>query len=147
VDPGANTTTWECIVDELGPTLTLFGQAFRDSLRHHVSHIIMFGDRFDDGLLLLGSVVQALRHHGVRVSTLYLGDDFNSRNTYQFLAVSTGGLFMHLSEPSNLDAALPAVAAFACGDHTRLTALSTSQTLPRRFRRLRTSSWNPNQIF
>jgi hypothetical protein len=147
VDPGASTTTWECFVDEPGPTLTLFGQAFRDSLRHHVNHIIMFGDRFDDGLVRLGSLVHTLRQQGVRVSALYLGNDFNGRNTYQFLAVSTGGLFMQLSDPSNLDAALPAVAAFACGDHSRLTAFSTSRTLPYRSRCLRAGFRNPDEIF
>jgi hypothetical protein len=118
LDPGASTTTWECLVDEPGPTLTLFGQAFRDSLRHHVNHIIMFGDRFDDVLLLLGSVVHAFRQRGIRVSTLYLGDDFNDRNTYHFLAASTGGLFMQLSDPRSVAAGLPAIAAFACGDNT-----------------------------
>lgn len=80
MDPGAGTTAWECLVDdESGPRLTLFEQAFRDSLCHHVNHIILFGDRFDDGLVRLGSIVRAFRQRGVRVSTLYLGDDFNAR--------------------------------------------------------------------
>jgi hypothetical protein len=144
VDPDASTTTWECIVDEPGPSLTLFGQAFRDSLRHRVNHIIMFGDRFDDGLLLLGSVVHAFRQRGVRVSALYLGDDFNWRNTYHFLAVSTGGLFMQLSGPRSIDAALPAIAAFACGDNNRLAAHSANRTQPYR-PDVRAGFWNANE--
>jgi hypothetical protein len=144
-DPGASTTTWECIVDEPRPSLTLFGQAIRDSLRHHVNHIIMFGDRFDDGLLLLGSVVRALRQHGVRVSTLYLGDDLNGRHTYHFLAASTGGLFMRLSDPRSVAAALPAIAAFACGDHDRVAALSADRMQPCRFRSLKAGFWNTHE--
>jgi hypothetical protein len=139
VDPSASTTTWECLIDEPRPSLTLFGRAFRDSLRHHVNHIIMFGDRFDDGLLLLGTVVHAFRQRGVRISTLYLGDDFDGRNTFRFLAVSTGGLFMQLSDPRGIEAALPAIAAFACG---RQAAFSANRILPHRPRYLKTRFWN-----
>jgi hypothetical protein len=144
VDPGASTTAWECMIDEPGPSLTLFGQALRDSLRHHVNHIIMFGDRFDDGLLLLGSVVHAFQR-GIRVSTLYLGDDFNGRNTYQFLAVSTGGLFMQLSDPGSVHAALPAIVAIACGHNNRLAAFSAGRTQPYRFRSPRTGFQHANE--
>jgi hypothetical protein len=144
VDPSASTTTWECLIDEPPPSLTLFGQAFRDSLRHHVNHIIMFGDRFDDGLLLLGTVVHACRQRGVRVSTLYLGDDFNGRYAFQFLAVSTGGLFMQLSDPRSVDDALPAIAAFAYGDNKRLAPLSADRTQPYR-PDVRAGSWNANE--
>jgi hypothetical protein len=139
VDPSASTTTWECLIDEPCPRLTLFGRAFRDSLRHHVNHIIMLGNRFDDGLLLLGTVVHAFRQRGVRVSTLYLGNDFNGRSTFRFLAASTGGLFMQLSDPHSIDAALPAIAAFACGRHT---AYSANRTLLHRPRYLKARFWN-----
>jgi len=128
LDPGASTTTWQCFVDafadESERSRTLFAQAFRESLRNHVNHVVVFGDRFDDGLLFLGSAIRAFRQQGVRVSTFYLGDDFNRRNMYHFLAVSTGGVFMHLSGQRSLDAVLPIVAAFACGDRARLAALS-----------------------
>jgi hypothetical protein len=127
VDPGASTTVWECLVDglanEVAPGRTLFAQAFRESLSSQANHIVVFGDRFDDGVLFLNAAIQAFRQHGVRVSTFYLGDDFNGRNMYRFLAASTGGLFMHLSAQRSLDAVLPIVAAFACGDHARLAAL------------------------
>jgi len=130
VDPGAGTTTWECFVDafaaDSGQGRTLFAQAFRESLCNHVNHVILFGDRFDDGLLFLGSAIQAFRQQGIRVSTFYLGDDFNSRNMYNLLAVSTGGIFMHLSDDDSLDTVLPIVAAFACGDRARLDALSAT---------------------
>ncbi len=128
VDPGASTTAWQCFVDvfanESERSRTLFAQAFRESLRNRVNHVVVFGDGFDDGLLFLGSAIRAFRQQGVRVSTFYLGDDFNRRNMYHFLAVSTGGVFMHLSGQRSLDAVLPIVAAFACGDRARLAALS-----------------------
>jgi hypothetical protein len=127
VDPGASTTTWQCFVDAFAEPeqgRTLFAQAFRESLRNHANHVVVFGDRFDDGLLFLGSAIRAFRQHGVRVSTFYLGDDFNTRNMYNFLAVSTGGIFMHLPDQHGLDAVLPIVAAFACGDRARLDTLS-----------------------
>jgi hypothetical protein len=128
LDPGASTTTWQCFVDafadESERSRTLFAQAFRESLRNHVNHVVVFGDRFDDGLFFLGSAIRAFRQRGVRVSAFYLGDDFNSRNMYHFLAASTGGVFMHLSGQRRLDAILPIVAAFACGDRARLAALS-----------------------
>jgi len=127
VDPGASTTTWQCFVDAFAEPEqgnTLFAQAFRESLRNHVNHVVVFGDRFDDGLLFLGSAIRAFRQQGVRVSAFYLGDDFNTRNMYHFLAVSTGGIFMHLSDQHSLHAVLPIVAAFACGDRARLDALS-----------------------
>ena len=129
LDPGASTTTWQCFVDafahdESERSKTLFAQAFRESLRNHVNHVVVFGDRFDDGPLFLISAMRAFRRQGVRVSTFYLGEDFNRRNIYHSLAVSTGGVFMHLSGERSLDAVLPIVAAFACGDHARLAALS-----------------------
>jgi hypothetical protein len=53
LDPGASTTTWQCFVDafadESERSRTLFAQAFRESLRNHVNHVVVFGDRFDDG--------------------------------------------------------------------------------------------------
>jgi hypothetical protein len=128
VDPGDSTTTWQCFVDafanESEHSRTLFAQAFRESLRNQVNHVVVFGDRFDDGLLFLGSAIRAFRRQGVRVSTFYLGDDFNERSRYRFLAVRTGGIFMPLSSEGSFDAVLPIVAAFACGDHARLAALS-----------------------
>jgi hypothetical protein len=128
VDPSAGTTAWECFVDALAKegqqSRTLFAQAFRESLRNRVNHIVVFGDHFDDGLLFLGSAIRAFRQHGVRVSAFYLGDDFNRRNMYRLLAASTGGIFMRLSDQCDLDAVLPIVAAFACGDRARLAALS-----------------------
>jgi len=128
MDPGASTTAWECFVDAFAANSeqvkTLFAQAFRESLRNHVNHVIVFGDRFDDGLVFLGSAIQNFRRDGVRVSTFYLGDDFNSRNMYNLLAVSTGGIFMNLSDHDSLDTVLPIIAAFACGDRARLDALS-----------------------
>jgi hypothetical protein len=128
VDPGASTTIWECFGDAFAAQgqqgRTLFAQAFHESLRNRVNHVIVFGDRFDDGLLLLSSAIRAFRRQGVRVSTFYLGDDFNSRNMYNFLAVSTGGIFVQLPDLRCLDAVLPIVAAFACGDRARLDALA-----------------------
>jgi hypothetical protein len=128
LDPGAGTTAWQCFVDafadESEQSRTVFAQAFQESLRNQVNHVVVFGDRFDDGLLFLVSATQAFRRQGVRVSAFYLGDDFNTRNRYHFLAVSTGGLFMNLSGQRSPDAVLPIVAAFACGDHARLAALS-----------------------
>jgi hypothetical protein len=130
VDPGAGTTEWECLVEALfdGADLhrTLFAQAFRDSVRNQVNHVVLFGDRFDDGFLCLNAAIREFRQRGIRVSTFYLGDDFNGRNTYRFLAGSTGGLFMPLSSHQSLDAVLPVVAAFACGDSARLAALSST---------------------
>jgi len=128
VDPGASTTTWQCFVDafadEAEQSKTRFAQAFRESLRNRVNHVVVFGDRFDDGLLVLGAAIRGFRRHGVRVSAFYLGDDFNRRNMYRFLAASTGGIFMRLSDQRSFDAVLPVVAAFACGDRARLAALS-----------------------
>jgi hypothetical protein len=129
LDPGASTTVWECQVDafvDVERYRTLFAQAFRDSVRHRVNHIIMFGDRFDDGLIFLNTAIRDFRGRGIRISTFYLGNDFNGRNTYRFLAASTGGLFMPLSAACSLDAVLPIVAAFACGDLARLAALSSA---------------------
>jgi hypothetical protein len=128
VDPGASSTAWQCFADafasESEQRKTLFAQAFRESLRNHVNHIVMFGDHFDDGLLFLGSSIRAFRRRGIRVSTFYLGEDFNTRNMYHFLAASTGGIFMSLPGQRSFDAILPIVAAFACGDRARLAALS-----------------------
>jgi hypothetical protein len=127
-DPGASATTWQCFVDafadESERSKTLFAQAFRESLRNGVNHVVVFGDRFDDGLWFMVSAIRAFRQQGVRVSTFYLGEDFNTGNMYHFLAVSTGGVFMRLSGERSLDAVLPIVAAFACGDSARLAALS-----------------------
>jgi hypothetical protein len=128
LDPGASSTAWQCFVDafadEAERSRTLFAQAFRESLHNHVNHIVVFGDHFDDGFLFLGSAIRAFRQQGVRISTLYLGEDFDKRNMYHLLALSTGGVFMHLSGQPSLDAVLPIVAAFACGDRARLAALS-----------------------
>jgi len=128
VDPGASTTAWECFADAFATGSqqgrTLFAQAFRESLRNRVNHVVVFGDRFDDGLLSLSSAIRAFRRQGIRVSTFYLGDDLNSRNMYNFLAVSTGGIFVQLPDHRSLDVVLPIVAAFACGDRARLDALS-----------------------
>jgi hypothetical protein len=128
LDPGDSSTTWQCFVDafasESERSRTLFAQAFRESLRNQVNHVVVFGDRFDDGLLLLAAAIRAFRRQGVRVSTFYLGDDFNRRSMYQFLAVRTGGIFMPLSGERSFDAVLPIVAAFACGDRASLAALS-----------------------
>src|SRR5262249_2563990 len=126
VDPGASTTAWECLADALANEpehSTLFAPAFRDSVRNRVNHIVLFGDRFDDGFLYLNRAVRAFRQHGIRVSTFYLGDDFNGRNRYRFLAAGTGGLFVSLSPQRNLAPVLPIVAAFACGDRARLAGL------------------------
>jgi hypothetical protein len=128
LDPGDSSTTWQCFVDafarESEPSRTLFAQAFRESLRNQVNHVVVFGDRFDDGLLFLGLAIRAFRRQGVRVSAFYLGDDFNRRSIYRFLAVRTGGIFMPLSGGRSFDAVLPIVAAFACGDRASLAALS-----------------------
>jgi hypothetical protein len=128
LDPGASTTEWQCFVDafaaQSAPPRTLFVPAFRESLSNRVNHVVVFGDRFDDGLLLLYSAMHAFRRQGVRVSTFYLGDDFSGRNIYHFLARGTGGVFMHLTEQQSFDAVLPIVAAFACGDRAQLAALS-----------------------
>ena len=132
VDPGAATTEWECLEEVLGDepqSRTLFAQAFRDSVGNRVNHVVLFGDSFDDGFLFLNMAVRAFRQHGIRVSTFYLGDDFNGRNRYRFLAAGTGGLFLALpaTTGANLDAAaLAIVAAFACGDHARLSSLPTA---------------------
>src|SRR5579871_191337 len=130
VDPGADTTTWQCFVDafasERERRKTMFVQAFRESLRNQVNHVVVFGDRFDDGVLFLGAAIRAFRRQGVRVSAFFLGDDFNSRNMYHLLAISTGGVFMRLSDSCNLDAVLPVITAFACGDRARLAALAPS---------------------
>ena len=130
VDPGASSTEWECLVEALfdgvDPHRTLFAQAFRDSVRNQVNHIVLFGDRFDDGFLFLNTAIRDFRQRGIRVSTFYLGDDFSGRNAYRFLAGSTGGLFMALSGSQRFDAVLPVVAAFACGDSARLAALSST---------------------
>ncbi len=127
-DPGASSTSWECFVDafanEPERSRTLFAQAFRESLRNHVNHIVVFGEHFDDGFLFLSSAIRAFRRQGVRVSTFYLGDDFHKRNIYRLLAVGTGGVFLPLSDHCGFDAVLPIVAAFACGDRARLAALS-----------------------
>src|SRR5215467_8517901 len=125
VDPSASTTMWQCFTDtstEQGRIL--FASAFRESLYNQVNHVVVFGDRFDDGLLFLGSAIRAFRRQGVRVSAFYLGDDFNRRSIYRFLAVRTGGIFMPLSGGRSFDAVLPIVAAFACGDRASLAALS-----------------------
>jgi hypothetical protein len=129
VDPGASTTAWQCFAEAFADAdrvRTLFAPAFRESLNSRVNHVVVFGDRFDDGFLFLGSAIRAFRQQGIRASMFYLGDDFNCRNMYNFLAVSTGGIFMHLSDQHGLDAVLPIVAAFACGDRARLNALSPS---------------------
>ena len=127
-DPGASTTAWQCFVDafadEAKRSRTLFAQAFRESLRNHVNHVVVFGDRFDDGLLFLCSAIRTFRRQGVRVSTFCLGDDFNTRNKYRFLAVGTGGVFMPLCGQHDIEAALPMIAAFACGDLPTLPAAS-----------------------
>jgi len=129
MDPGASTTEWECLVEALtentGQHRTLFAKAFRDSVRNRVNHIILFGDSFDDGFVFLNAAVRTFRQHGIRVSTFCLGNDFNGRNRYRFLAASTGGLYMTLSAHRSVDAVLPIVAAFASGDHARLAALPT----------------------
>jgi hypothetical protein len=128
LDPGDSSTTWQCFVDafasESERSRPLFAQAFWESLRNQVNHVVVFGDSFDDGLLFLGSAIRAFRRQGVRVSTFYLGDDFNRRSIYRFLAVRTGGIFMPLSGGRSLDAVLPIVAAFACGDRASLAVLS-----------------------
>jgi hypothetical protein len=71
---------WYLTTYESERNRTLFAQAFRESLRNHVNHVVVFGDAFDDGLLFLCSAVRTFRRQGVRVSTFYLGDDFNRRN-------------------------------------------------------------------
>jgi hypothetical protein len=130
MDPGARTTEWECLVEAFVDVddqyRTLFAQAFRDSVRSRVNHIVLFGDSFDDGFFVLNTAVRDFRQRGIRVSTFYLGDDFNGRNKYRFLAASTGGLYMPLSSPGNLDSVLPIVAAFASGDTARLLALRST---------------------
>jgi hypothetical protein len=128
-DPGASSTKWECQIDSFVDAelyRTLFAQAFRDSVRNDVNHVIMLGDRYDDGFLSLNAAIRDFRRRGIRVSTFYLGNDFNGRNMYRFLATSTGGLFLPLSVQSRLDAVLPIVAAFACGDHAGLAALPSA---------------------
>jgi hypothetical protein len=128
VDPSASTTEWQCFIDALAaesaPNRTLFVPAFRESLRNRANHVVVFGDRFDDGLLSLYSAMHAFRRQGVRVSTFYLGDEFNGRNTYRLLAVGTGGMFMDLPGQSDLESVLMTVAAFACSDEARLAAPS-----------------------
>lgn len=130
VDPGASTTEWECLVEALddnaGQNRTLFAQAFRDSVRNRVNHIILFGDSFDDGFVFLNAAVHTFRQQGIRVSTFCLGGDFNGRNMYRFLAAGTGGVYMTLSARRSLESVLPIVAAFACGDHGRLAALRSA---------------------
>jgi len=129
-DPGASTTEWECLVEafieDADQHRALFAQAFRDSVRNRVNHIVLFGDRLDDGFFFLNAAVRDFRRRGIRVSTFYLGDDFNGRNMYRFLAASTGGLHVPLSSASSLDSVLPIVAAFACGDGDRLVALRST---------------------
>jgi len=125
VDPSASTTMWQCFADTSAEQgRILFASAFRESLRNQVNHVVVFGDRFDDGLLFLGSAIRAFRRRGIRASMFHLGGDFSSRNMYKLLAVSTGGIFMHLSNQHSLEAILPVVAAFARGDRARLDALS-----------------------
>jgi hypothetical protein len=130
VDPGASTTAWECLVealdDKAGQSRTLFAQAFRDSVRNRVNHVILFGDSFDDGFVFLNAAVHTFRQHGIRVSTFCLGGDFNGRNMYRFLAAGTGGLYMTLSARRSVESVLSIVAAFACGDHARLAALRST---------------------
>jgi hypothetical protein len=131
VDPGAGTTEWECLIDAFVDATTdeyrtLFAQAFRDSVRNRVNHVILFGDSFDDGFFVLNAAVRDFRQRGIRVSTFYLGDDFNGRNAYRFLAASTGGLSMSMSGPGSLDSVLPVIAAFAAGDTARLLALRST---------------------
>jgi hypothetical protein len=130
VDPGAATTEWECLVDALfdgtGRHRTLLAQAFRDSVHNRVNHLVLFGDSFDDGFFFLNAAVRNFRKRGIRVSAFYLGNDFNGRNMYRFLAASTGGLYMSLPGHHNLDSVLPIVAAFACGDRARLAALPSA---------------------
>jgi hypothetical protein len=131
VDPGAGTTEWECLEEALGDdpeNRTRFAQAFRDSVRNGVNHIVLFGDSCDDGSLVLNAAVCAFRRYGIRVSTFYLGNDFIARHRYRFLAAATGGLHLSLPAGDNHErslegAVLPIVAAFACGDHARLAAL------------------------
>jgi hypothetical protein len=129
VDPGASTTEWECLVEALadeGQRRALFAPAFRDSVRNRVNHIVLFGDHFDDGFVFLSAATRTFRQHGIRVSTFYLGSDFNGRNMYRFLAAGTGGLYMPLSAQRSPESVLPIVAAFACGDHARLAALPSA---------------------
>jgi hypothetical protein len=130
VDPGGSTTEWECLVEAFVDVddqyRTLFAQAFRDSVRNRVNHIVLFGDSFDDGFFVLNAAVRDFRQRGIRVSTFYLGDDFNGRNMYRFLAASTGGLYVPLSVQRGLDTVLPIVTAFACGDYARLAALPSA---------------------
>jgi hypothetical protein len=128
VDPGAGATAWECLVEPFVDATTdeyrtLFAQAFRDSVRNRVNHVVLFGDSFDDGFLALNAAVRDFRQRGIRVSTFYLGDDFNGRNAYRFLAASTGGLYMPLSGSGRIESVLPVVAAFASGDTAGLLAL------------------------
>jgi hypothetical protein len=131
MDPGADATAWECLIEAFVDATadeyrTLFAQAFRDSVRNRVNHVILFGDSFDDGFFVLNAAVRDFRRRGIRVSTFYLGDDFNGRNAYRFLAASTGGLYTSLSGAGNFDAVLPVIAAFASGDTARLLALRST---------------------
>jgi len=78
---------------------------------------------------LLAAAIRAFPPTRLRVSTFYLGDDFNRRSMYRFLlAVRTGGIFMPLSGERSFDAVLPIVAAFACGDRASLAALSACRS-------------------
>jgi hypothetical protein len=130
VDPGAGATAWECVIEpfieDADQHPTLFAQAFRDSVSNRVNHVVLFGDSFDDGFFVLNAAVRDFRQRGIRVSTFYLGDDFNARNAFRFLAASTGGLYTSLSGAGSLDSVLPVVAAFASGDTARLLALRST---------------------
>jgi hypothetical protein len=124
VDAGAATTEWHCFQGQ-----TLFAEAFEHSAaeRERIDAVIIFGDRFDDGLRGTLKAARRLRDRGTKIFAFHVGNDHDVRAAYDQLAASNGGVSVQLSSDAAVARVLPVITDYLFRPAQALAALPTSK--------------------
>jgi len=88
-------------------TRTKFTEAFAQSACEAVDDIILIGHRFDDDVVEVLAQAEKLKAQGVHIHCFHTGKDKESREVFEKLAQSCGGVFLQLTDQSQLNQVMP----------------------------------------
>lgn len=124
VDVGGGTTQWHCHQGQ-----TLFAEALNATVQEDcVDAIIVLGDRFDDKLPEALEHARILNEQGARIFAFHIGGNDESAKAYQQFAEATGGVFLQLTDETNIASIVSIVMDYVLRDQEALQALPEPKT-------------------
>lgn len=104
---------------------TKFADAFANSSGEIVDDIILIGHRFDDDFKEALDQAERLKEQGVHIHCFHTGADTESREAYEALAEKTGGVFLQLTDQSQLNQVMP-ILMNHLNDQDKMEALTSN---------------------